>query len=481
VRRRLRALTGTLSTYRAWADRGSCPAEQQRHKALLRFTAAMWPSGDFERATPTPTQHHRTMVPLASEGAAQVVTSSAVLFGYRVPELPFLPALMPLHNAVSMDLGDAVPMGLSATLLLGLGRTIGFGGIPLIGFGGMLPTGLGGMPPIGFGGTPLSGLGGMPPIGFGGTPLSGLGGMPPVGLCRAAPVYLGGAAPMGLGRASTTGFDGAAAMVFGGAGLPGVGAAPHPGFDAASPDCLCALALPVTTSAEHAAVPTDLNASSLHGIGAATEVFADARGSGTTAPQHVLDEIETETRKRVNISRTPGHRAAAEGFALKQDVKEKSTSSRHKALLSPDCERLMSSAESFAHTIGRRTSAAGVSPTDDAGAMACSACSKLYHTAEGLRLHHRNHHSADKRWRCFAAGCEARSFARRTDLRVHVIRTHSAERPYPCEVASCEKQFACRSELRKHVRTKHAEDVAAFTERVPPAESSQEGQNLFSS
>ena len=295
--------------------------------------------------------------------------------------------------------------------------------------------------------------GGMISIGFGGMPPSGLGVMPPVGLVRAAPVYLAGAGLMGLGRAVQT----------------GVGATPHLGFDTASSHFLRAAVLPAMSgngTVVPLALPICFGVSPLHDIDAAVEVplFKDAPVSETTAPCYA--------------SRTLVQGAGAEGLALKRGDEEEFTSNGHTTLLSPDCESLMSAAASFAQSVGRQMSAE-ISPSDDA--MACLVCGKLYHTAEGLRLHHRNHHSADKRWRCFAAGCKARSFVRRTDLRVHVIRMHSAERPYRCGAASCDKQFACRSELRKHVRTKHAEDVAAFTERVPPAESSQEGQNLFSS
>lgn len=81
-------------------------------------------------------------------------------------------------------------------------------------------------------------------------------------------------------------------------------------------------------------------------------------------------------------------------------------------------------------------------------------CQKVYQTAEGLRLHIRNHHEIDKRWLCLADGC-GRAFVRQSDLRMHVIRMHSDVRPFPCGAKDCGKAFACHSELRRHICASH--------------------------
>ena len=83
-------------------------------------------------------------------------------------------------------------------------------------------------------------------------------------------------------------------------------------------------------------------------------------------------------------------------------------------------------------------------------------CNKRYTTAEGLRLHIRNHHEVDKKWICHAPDCTSeRAFVRQADLRMHLIRMHSPVRPFPCRVPGCTKTFACHSELRRHIGSEH--------------------------
>ena len=83
-------------------------------------------------------------------------------------------------------------------------------------------------------------------------------------------------------------------------------------------------------------------------------------------------------------------------------------------------------------------------------------CKKQYTTAEGLRLHIRNHHDVDKKWICHSPECTAeRAFVRQADLRMHLIRMHSPVRPFPCRVPECTKTFACHSELRRHIAAEH--------------------------
>ncbi len=84
-------------------------------------------------------------------------------------------------------------------------------------------------------------------------------------------------------------------------------------------------------------------------------------------------------------------------------------------------------------------------------------CTKVYQTAEGLRLHIRNHHEIDKRWLCLHDKC-GRKFVRQSDLRMHIIRMHSDVRPFPCGDQGCDKAFACHSELRRHIATTHKEN-----------------------
>lgn len=74
-------------------------------------------------------------------------------------------------------------------------------------------------------------------------------------------------------------------------------------------------------------------------------------------------------------------------------------------------------------------------------------CGKRYATAEGLRLHTRNHHQVNKTWKCMAENCDI-SFVRKSDLQMHIIRMHSKERPYPCTQKGCAKSFACHSGKR---------------------------------
>lgn len=81
-------------------------------------------------------------------------------------------------------------------------------------------------------------------------------------------------------------------------------------------------------------------------------------------------------------------------------------------------------------------------------------CGKRYATAEGLRLHTRNHHQVNKTWKCMAEKCDI-SFVRKSDLQMHIIRMHSKERPYPCTQQNCSKSFACHSELRRHLLKIH--------------------------
>jgi hypothetical protein len=90
-------------------------------------------------------------------------------------------------------------------------------------------------------------------------------------------------------------------------------------------------------------------------------------------------------------------------------------------------------------------------------------CNKRYTTAEGLRLHIRNHHDVDKKWICHSPSCTAeRAFVRQADLRMHLIRMHSPVRPFPCRVPNCSKNFACHSELRRHIATEHPDLVRSI-------------------
>jgi len=99
----------------------------------------------------------------------------------------------------------------------------------------------------------------------------------------------------------------------------------------------------------------------------------------------------------------------------------------------------------------------------------CSAanCNKRYTTAEGLRLHIRNHHEVDKKWTCHAPDCTTeRAFVRQADLRMHLIRMHSPVRPFPCRDPNCNKTFACHSELRRHIGSEHRELVLSLIKEV---------------
>jgi len=92
-------------------------------------------------------------------------------------------------------------------------------------------------------------------------------------------------------------------------------------------------------------------------------------------------------------------------------------------------------------------------PEDDA---------KIFKTQEGLNLHIRNKHEADKQWKCLAPQCTV-SFVRQADLRMHLIRMHSPQRPFPCKVPFCLKAFAGVSELRRHVKVDHRSVVQQLT------------------
>ena len=99
-------------------------------------------------------------------------------------------------------------------------------------------------------------------------------------------------------------------------------------------------------------------------------------------------------------------------------------------------------------------------------------CKKKYTTAEGLRLHIRNHHDVDKKWICHSPECTAeRAFVRQADLRMHLIRMHSPVRPFPCRVPDCPKTFACHSELRRHIATEHIELVRQLIRENKPERS----------
>lgn len=97
-------------------------------------------------------------------------------------------------------------------------------------------------------------------------------------------------------------------------------------------------------------------------------------------------------------------------------------------------------------------------------------CNKLYTTAEGLRLHIRNHHEMDKRWACHSPECTSeRKFVRQADLRMHLIRMHSPYRPFPCRVPKCSKSFACYSELKRHVGHEEHADIVRLVMNSSPA------------
>ena len=98
-------------------------------------------------------------------------------------------------------------------------------------------------------------------------------------------------------------------------------------------------------------------------------------------------------------------------------------------------------------------------PTHHGRMLQCKRCGRRYGTLEGLRLHMRNHHDVDKRWRCIVPGCTINAFARLTDLRLHLIRMHSPVRPFPCRVPTCPNQFAGHSELRRHIVKVHMDLV----------------------
>lgn len=90
-------------------------------------------------------------------------------------------------------------------------------------------------------------------------------------------------------------------------------------------------------------------------------------------------------------------------------------------------------------------------------------CQKVYTTAEGLRLHIRNHHEMDKKWVCHSNECLSdRKFVRQADLRMHLIRMHSPYRPFPCRVPTCTKSFACYSELKRHIASEEHRDLIAL-------------------
>ncbi|KAH9259259.1 hypothetical protein BASA81_002302 [Batrachochytrium salamandrivorans] len=98
-------------------------------------------------------------------------------------------------------------------------------------------------------------------------------------------------------------------------------------------------------------------------------------------------------------------------------------------------------------------------------------CNKLYTTAEGLRLHIRNHHEMDKRWACHSPECTSeRKFVRQADLRMHLIRMHSPYRPFPCRVPKCSKSFACYSELKRHVGHEEHADIVRLVMNSLPAD-----------
>ena len=105
-----------------------------------------------------------------------------------------------------------------------------------------------------------------------------------------------------------------------------------------------------------------------------------------------------------------------------------------------------------------KASAGRVDEGNGAAHFPCASCAKEYSTAEGLRLHVRNHHEVDKRWVCHAPSCCAsaeRAFVRQADLRMHIIRVHSPVRPFPCRVPGCNKAFSANNELRRHIANFH--------------------------
>ena len=83
-------------------------------------------------------------------------------------------------------------------------------------------------------------------------------------------------------------------------------------------------------------------------------------------------------------------------------------------------------------------------------------------SCQGLMLHTKNKHQAQRRFACPEAGwgrvrCVKRSctksFARRGDLQLHICRAHTHERRYACKVEGCNKTFISVSELKRHERT----------------------------
>jgi len=140
---------------------------------------------------------------------------------------------------------------------------------------------------------------------------------------------------------------------------------------------------------------------------------------------------------------------------------------KHGRPLPPACDELLKRATSEVMESRKRQRVKNVAktlgkldPTSGTASFHCTFCTKTYSTAEGLRLHVRNHHEVDKRWICHAEACCAnataeRAFVRQADLRMHIIRVHSPVRPFPCRVPGCDKAFSANNELRRHISSFH--------------------------
>jgi hypothetical protein len=181
----------------------------------------------------------------------------------------------------------------------------------------------------------------------------------------------------------------------------------------------------------------------------------------------VLAEDADESKQRAFPAIEHMARYAAklgQGDAITCLVEAFTEGKRHGRPLPMSCEELLqrATAEVAASRKRQRVKGSAVAAmksepaANGQSSFACSDCPKVYSTAEGLRLHIRNHHEVDKRWICHAASCcTERAFVRQADLRMHIIRVHSPVRPFPCRVPGCDKAFSANNELRRHIATLH--------------------------